>query len=42
MRIGLHRATTWNDPHLSPLLPPPDRWYRHAVEQAWTDVESQP
>ncbi len=42
MRIGLHRATTWNDPHLLPLFPPTDRWYRRAVEQAWTDVESQP
>ena len=36
-RIGLHRETTWNGPHLLPLVPPPDRWYQRAVKDAWAD-----
>jgi tetratricopeptide (TPR) repeat protein len=36
-RIGLHRETSWRDPYLLPLVPPPDRWYRRAVESAWND-----
>ena len=28
MRIALHRDTTWRDPDLPPLYPPPDRWYQ--------------
>ena len=35
MRIALHRDTTWRDPDLLPLSPPPDRWYQRAVEEAW-------
>ena len=35
MRIALHRDTTWCDPDLPPLYPPPDRWYQRAVEEAW-------
>jgi hypothetical protein len=35
MRIALHRETSWRDPHLLPLVPPPDRWYRRAVKDAW-------
>jgi len=37
-RIGLHRETTWHDPHLLPLVPPPDRWYRRAIEGAWAET----
>jgi tetratricopeptide (TPR) repeat protein len=36
-RIGLHRDTSWHDPHLPALVPPPDRWYRSAVESAWSE-----
>jgi tetratricopeptide (TPR) repeat protein len=39
MRVGLHRDTTWYDPNLLPLVPPPDRWYRRAVESAWAEME---
>ncbi len=35
MRIALHRDTTWRDPDLPPLYPPPDRWYQRAVKEAW-------
>jgi hypothetical protein len=35
LRIGLHRETQFRDPDLLPLVPPPDRWYRRAVNQAW-------
>ena len=35
MRIALHRDTTWRDPDLLPLYPPPDRWYQRAVKEAW-------
>jgi tetratricopeptide (TPR) repeat protein len=35
LRIGLHRVTDYRDPQLIPLVPPPDRWYRHAVDAAW-------
>jgi len=35
MRIALHQDTTWRDPDLPPLYPPPDRWYQRAVEEAW-------
>ena len=38
MRIGLHRETTWQDPHLLPLVPPPDRWYRARSKQAWAEM----
>lgn len=34
LRIGLHRDTEWRDPHLLPLAPRPDRWFRRAVAQA--------
>lgn len=37
MRVGLHRDTNWNDPHLLSLVPPPDRWYRRAVDGAWQE-----
>ena len=37
VRIALHRETEWHDPHLLPLVPPPDRWYRRAVESAWSE-----
>ena len=36
--IGVHRETTWDDPNLLPLVPPPDRWYRRAVEGAWAEM----
>jgi len=35
MRIALHRDTTWRDPDLLPLYPPPDRWYQRALKEAW-------
>ena len=35
LRIGLHRVTEYRDPQLIPLVPPPDRWYRRAVDAAW-------
>ena len=35
MGIALHRDTTWRDPDLPPLYPPPDRWYQRAVNEAW-------
>ncbi len=34
--IGLHRDTEWRDAHLPSLLPPPDRWYECAVNEAGT------
>jgi len=38
MGIGLHRDTSWHDPHLLPLVPWPDRWYRRAVDNAWAGM----
>ena len=38
MRIGLHRETSWQDPHLLPLVPPADRWYRRTVESVWSEM----
>jgi len=35
MRIALHQDTTWRDPDLLLLYPPPDRWYRRAVQESW-------
>jgi hypothetical protein len=35
LRIGLHRVTEYRDPQLIPLVLPPDRWYRQAVDAAW-------
>ena len=37
--LGLHRITEFRDPQLIPLVPPPDRWYRQAVEAAWDSTE---
>jgi tetratricopeptide (TPR) repeat protein len=37
--IGLHRVTEYRDPQLIPLVPPPDRWYRQAVDAAWDSTE---
>lgn len=39
LRIGLHRDTEFRDPYLIPLVPPPDRWYQHAVDAAWRSTE---
>jgi tetratricopeptide (TPR) repeat protein len=39
LRIGLHRDTEWRDPHLLSLVPPPDRWYRRAVDSAWASMD---
>lgn len=39
LRIGLHQATELRDRLLLPLVPPPDRWYRKAVEAAWQTAE---
>jgi tetratricopeptide (TPR) repeat protein len=35
LRIGLHRVTEFRDTQLIPLVPPPDRWYRQAVDAVW-------
>lgn len=35
LQIGLHQITEYRDPHLIPLVPPPDRWYQHAIDAAW-------
>lgn len=40
LRIGFHRDTEWRDPNLLPLVPPPDRWYKRAVEKAWNSMGS--
>lgn len=41
LRIGLHPEGPLNDPDLIPLVPPPDRWYRRAVEASWADPGDQ-
>jgi tetratricopeptide (TPR) repeat protein len=33
--IAMHPADSWKNPHLLPLVPPPDRWYLRAVQSAW-------
>ena len=37
LKIGLHAECSLNDPDLIPLVPPPDRWYRRAVQASWND-----
>lgn len=38
LKIGFHAEGLLNDPDLIPLVPPPDRWYRRAVQASWNDV----
>jgi tetratricopeptide (TPR) repeat protein len=39
LRIGLHRETELRGPNILPLVPPPDRWYQHAVEESWESMK---
>ena len=37
IQIGLHKAVEWRDPDLIPLVPPPNRWYKHACANTWQE-----
>jgi tetratricopeptide (TPR) repeat protein len=34
MKIGMHRSLELDDPEILPLVPPPDRWYERARDNA--------
>lgn len=36
-KVGLHQSVELNDPELLPLVPPPDRWFKKAVQQSHHD-----
>jgi hypothetical protein len=41
MRLALHPETEWRDSNLLRLVPPPSRWFKRAVDEAWSSLGEQ-